>query len=75
MHRKQHENSMMSWSANFISTIITTKIFGDPVAFLSGITEEDERVAEIFGCVIIVLIEFVDQDIIEFSSSCVYIYT
>ena len=27
---------MMSWSTNFIITIITTKIFDDPVAFLCG---------------------------------------
>ena len=33
---EQDKNSMMSWSTNFIITIITIKIFDDPVAFLCG---------------------------------------
>ena len=37
-------------------------------------TEEGDRVVKNFGCVIIVIIKFVDQDIIEFLS-CFYIYT
>ena len=36
-------------------------------------TEESDWVVENFGCVIIVIIKFVDQDIIEFSS-CFYMY-
>ena len=35
MYKKKDKNSMMSWSTNIIITIITTKIFDDPVAFLS----------------------------------------
>ena len=40
-------------------------------------TDEGDRVVENFGCVIIVTIKFVDQDIIEFFSrfSYTYIYT
>ena len=37
-------------------------------------TEEGDRVVENIGCVIIVIIKFVDQDIIEFLS-CFFIHT
>ena len=37
-------------------------------------TEEGDRVLKYFGCVIIVIIKFVDQDIIEFLSCFIYIY-
>ena len=37
-------------------------------------TEEGDRVVENFGCVIIVIIKFLDQDIIEFLSCFIYIY-
>ena len=39
-------------------------------------TEEGDRVVENFGYVVIVIIKFVDQDIIAFSSCfiCIYIY-
>ena len=53
---------MMSSSANSTCTIITQQT-----------TEEGDSVAEHFGCVIIVLIKLVDQDIIEFSSCFSYI--
>ena len=36
-------------------------------------SEEGDRADENFGCVIIILIKFVDQHIIEFSSCCIYI--
>ena len=54
MYKKQDKNSMTSWSTNFIITIMT----------------HGDRVVGNFGCVIIVIMKFVDQDIIEF----IYIY-
>ena len=39
------------------------------------ITEEGDRVVKNVGCAIIVIIKFVDQDIIEFLSCFSYIYT
>ena len=37
-------------------------------------TEQGDRVVENFSCTIIVIIKFVDQDIIEFLSSFLHIY-
>ena len=42
MYEKEDENAMMSWSTNFISAIITAKIFGDTVAFLGGTVLTDK---------------------------------
>ena len=57
---KEDKNSMMSWSTNFIITILTQP--------KHCTTEEGDRVVKNLGCVIIVIIIFVDQDIIEFLS-------
>ena len=65
---------MMSWPTNFIITIITTKIFDDPLAFLSDqhcTTEEGERVVENVGCYICNN-KFFQKDIIELLSCCLY---
>ena len=39
-----------------------------------GTTDEGDRVVENVGCVIIEIIKFVDQDIIEFLSFFIYTY-
>ena len=78
MYKEQDKDSMMSWSTNFIITIITQPKFSTTLSScttLSGTTEVGDRVVVNFVCVIIVIITFVDLDIIEFlSCSFVYIY-
>ena len=79
MYEKQDKNSMKSWSTNFIITIITQPKFSTTLSPSSLVgqhctTEEGDRVVENFGCVIIVIIKFVDQDIIEFFSCSLHMY-
>ena len=61
---KQDKNSMMSWSTNFIITFITQPRFSTTLSPSSLVqtTEEGDRVVENLGCVINVIIKFVDQD-------------
>ena len=77
MYKKQDKNSMMSWSTNIIITNITQQKSSttlSPSSVVHCTTEEGDRVVENLGCVIIVIIIFVDQDIIEFLSCFIYIY-
>ena len=71
--KKQEKNSMVSWSTNFIITIIAQPKFSTTMSPSSGKPEEGDMVVENFGCAIIVIIKFVDQDTIEFFS-CFFLY-
>ena len=42
--------------------------------YIQCTTEEGDRVVENFGCVLIVILKFVNQHIIEFLSCFIYIY-
>ena len=72
MYEKQDKNSMMFWSTNFIITNTTQPKFSTTLSPSSVvqcfnvhcITEEGDMVVENLGCVIIVIMKFVDQDII-----------
>ena len=75
MYIKQDENSMVSWSTNFIITIIAQPKFSTTLSPSSGFPEEGDMVVENFGCAIIVIIKFVDQDTIEFFSCFFFIHT
>ena len=71
MYEKQDKNSMMFWSTNFIITSTTQPTFSTTLSTSSVvqcfnvhcITEEGDMVVENLGCVIIVIMKFVDQDI------------
>ena len=71
MYEKKDKNSMMFWSTNFIITSTTQPTFSTTLSTSSVvqcfnvhcITEEGDMVVENLGCVIIVIMKFVDQDI------------
>ena len=71
----------MSCLTNFIITIITQQRFSTTISPSSVvqcfnvhcITEEGDMVVENLCCVIIVIMKFVEQDIIEFLSCFSYI--
>ena len=63
---------MMSWSTNFIITIITQPKFLTTLSPSSVV--QCDRVVENLGYVMIAIIKFVDQDIIESLSCFLYMH-